>query len=427
MYRSTLSKAAKQFNRLSVVNTHISQQYTHSHGTPPPGIHPNPPIVQAMPYPSCLPLPTDSGLPGHKGPPLLLPCYFLLNHPIRSSSPRSSSLLHPFPSGTLAFGLQVLTPSPTFPPQFLIIWCRVGSSSNPPCGLWSFCSTCGTKGGGFHFRNNIYYPRPCSLVRTTLWKFDQLQHVSPPPPPAPPPPLLSSPFPFPHSPIFPSPFFLSSPFYPPPPLSPPSSPSCCLSFPFSPSGLPRPGCHGWSKVILQWAAALPGRDWLHFRPTSPCGFDFNMHFDNIWNYYGQLNNHHGFFHKMNFNLHLTWQQLQRLPSDGPHLQESHVGCHHLERFDLGCWNTLDLDHRDSDNRKSTLAISASRTSPPRSTGGQNGHQIFGTFLIRHWSTFFLLPPRGPFVCILDAPSSNHWLRSSLSLASLALLTGAGLA
>ena len=49
-------------------------------------------------------------------------------------------------------------------------------------------------------------------------------------------------------------------------------------------------------------------------------------------------------------------------------------------FDLEYWNTLDLDRRDSDNRKSNLAISTSRTSPPRSTGRQKDHQIFGTFL-----------------------------------------------
>ena len=39
----------------------------------------------------------------------------------------------------------------------------------------------------------------------------------------------------------------------------------------------------------------------------------------------------------------------------------------------------------------------------------------------------LRSPRGSFVCILDASSSNLWLRSSLSLAFLALSTGAGLA
>ena len=87
----------------------------------------------------------------------------------RHSCRPASSFHLSFPIRDLdLFKLQVLTPSPTFPPRSLLFCCRIGTSSNPPCGLWSFCSICGTKGGGFYFWSIIYYPRPCSLVRTIL-------------------------------------------------------------------------------------------------------------------------------------------------------------------------------------------------------------------------------------------------------------------
>ena len=86
------------------------------------------------------------------------------------------------------------------------------------------------------------------------------------------------------------------------------------------------------------------------------------------------------------------------------------------------WRLIfDQDHRACDNLYA-------QSWQPRFTGGHNGHLILGTSsqgCLDQLSNFFHLLVS--FVFLFDAPSSFRWSRSSLSLASLALLTGAGLA
>ena len=75
----------------------------------------------------------------------------------------------------------------------------------------------------------------------------------------------------------------------------------------------------------------------------------------------------------------------------------------------------------------TMTTSTWRTSPSRSTGGHNGHQIFGTFL-NQTLVNLLSSSTSWFICQHSRCSLvKSVVRSSLSLASLALLTGAGLA
>ena len=86
------------------------------------------------------------------------------------------------------------------------------------------------------------------------------------------------------------------------------------------------------------------------------------------------------------------------------------------------WHHIfDQDHRACDNLHA-------QSWQPQFTGGHNGHLILGTSsqgCLDQLSNFFHLLVS--FVFLFGASSSFRWSRSSLSLASLALLTGAGLA
>ena len=163
-------------------------------------------------------------------------------------------------------------------------------------------------------------------------------------------------------------------------------------------------------MILQWTAAPP---WSYFGlccwPTSPSGTT-NLVAFSTWTRFLADN-----------GIAFAEITLRGPPSGTSTFISLPNNFNNNLQLALICWHHIfDQDHRACVNLYA-------QSRQPQFTGGHNGHLILGTSsqgCLAQLSNFSHLLVS--FVFLFDAPSSFRWSRSSLSLASLALLTGAGL-